>query len=330
MNILVTGSAGYIGASFAYKCLEDGHSVVGIDNYSNSSDKHTKILKAKSKDFMFIEADLSKNISNEIQKNISKKQIDIVVHFAALKSVSESEKLPMKYWDNNVGASINLINILKNLGIKKLIFSSSATVYGDSEIQPVTEECKMSPMSTYGSTKIACEYLFNDACKAGDLDVIHLRYFNPVGALKSVDIYDDPYACPANIMPRLVRTALGIEKHMYIWGNDYGTKDGTGARDYIHIADLVEGHISAMNFLKFSTGSLAFNLGTGNSITVLELIKKFETINNVKIPISFEKRRKGDIPECYADPTRAEMVLKWKTKKSLEEMCESSWMPFKK
>tara|TARA_Y100001935_G_scaffold162201_1_gene133391 strand:+ start:1519 stop:2511 length:993 start_codon:yes stop_codon:yes gene_type:complete len=328
MKILVTGVAGYIGSNFAYKCLTEGHEIFGIDNFSNSTKKNIDILFSKSKKFNFLETDISASSLKEINKFISGKNVDCVVHFAALKSVAESEKDPVHYWDNNLKATINCIKVMRSNNIKKIVFSSSATVYGDNKNQPLIETELLSPISCYGSTKIANEYFLNDVSKTGDIDVVMLRYFNPVGSHSESIIYDDPYASPNNIMPRVLRVALGIEKKIYIWGNDYPTKDGTGARDYIHIEDLVEGHISAMDFIKSFNGSVEFNLGTGNSTTVLELIEKFENVNNVKIPISYQKRRKGDVAECYADPSRAEKILKWKAKNSLEEMCKSSWKPF--
>ena len=329
MKIIVTGSAGYIGGTFCHKLLLAGHEVIGLDNYINSDKKVSNFLLNNFNSYTFHQIDIAKEeISLDEIFGKHKGSIDCVVHFAALKAVEESESKPVKYWENNIFSTLNLIKTMKSHDLRKLIFSSSATVYGNSVNQPISESESLSPISCYGSTKIANEYLLNDVAKTGDIDVVMLRYFNPVGAHSEGIIYDDPYASPNNIMPRVVRVALGIEEQMYIWGNDYPTKDGTGARDYIHIDDLVEGHISAVDFLKTFSGSVELNLGTGNSTTVLELIKKFEIVNNIKIPISFEKRRKGDVAECYADPTKAQKILNWKAKKALEEMCESSWKPF--
>ena len=329
MKIIVTGSAGYIGGTFCHKLLAAGHEVIGLDNYINSDKKVSNFLLNNFNSYTFHQIDIAKEeISLDKVFKRHKGSIDCVVHFAALKAVGESESKPVQYWENNIFSTLNLIKTMKSHNSRKLIFSSSATVYGNSDKQPITESEPLSPISCYGSTKIANEYLLNDVVKTGDIDVVMLRYFNPVGAHSEGVIYDDPYASPNNIMPRVVRVALGIEEQMFIWGNDYSTKDGTGARDYIHIEDLVEGHISAIDFLKTFSGSVALNLGTGNSITVLELIKKFEIVNNLKIPISYGKRRKGDVAECYADPTKAQKILNWKAKKTLEEMCESSWNPF--
>jgi len=329
LKIIVTGSAGYIGGTFCHKLLLSGHEVIGLDNYINSDKKISDFLLNNFNSYTFHQIDIAKE-ETSLNKIFSENQgsIHCVVHFAALKAVGESENEPVRYWENNILSTLNLIKTMKSHNVKKLIFSSSATVYGNNNNQPLTESESLSPISCYGSTKIANEYLLNDVAKAGDIDVVMLRYFNPVGAHSECIIYDDPYASPNNLMPRVIRVALGIEKQMYIWGNDYSTKDGTGARDYIHIEDLVEGHIAAIDFVKTFSGSTAFNLGTGNSITVLELIKKFENINGIKIPISFEKRRKGDVAECYADPTKAQNILNWKAKKTLEEMCKSSWKPF--
>tara|TARA_B100000614_G_C14530137_1_gene486198 strand:+ start:802 stop:1797 length:996 start_codon:yes stop_codon:yes gene_type:complete len=331
LKIIVTGSAGYIGGTFCHKLLAAGHEVIGLDNYINSDKKVSNFLLNNFNSYSFHQIDIAKveNPMDEIFRK-HKGSVDCVVHFAALKAVGESESKPVQYWENNIISTLNLIKAMRSYDMRKLIFSSSATVYGNNANQPLTESESLSPISCYGSTKIANEYLLNDVAKTGDIDVVLLRYFNPVGAHSESIIYDDPYASPNNIMPRVIRVALGIEEQLYIWGNDYPSKDGTGARDYIHIEDLVEGHISAIDFIKTSSGSTAFNLGTGNSITVLELIKKFENVNNIKIPISFEKRREGDVAECYADPAKAQNILKWKAKKTLEEMCKSSWKPFLK
>ena len=331
MKIIVTGSAGYIGGTFCHKLLAAGHEVIGLDNYINSDKKVSNFLLNNFNSYSFHQIDIAKveNPMDEIFRK-HKGSVDCVVHFAALKAVGESESKPVQYWENNIISTLNLIKAMRSYDMRKLIFSSSATVYGNNANQPLTESESLSPISCYGSTKIANEYLLNDVAKTGDIDVVLLRYFNPVGAHSESIIYDDPYASPNNIMPRVIRVALGIEEQLYIWGNDYPSKDGTGARDYIHIEDLVEGHISAIDFIKTSSGSTAFNLGTGNSITVLELIKKFENVNNIKIPISFEKRREGDVAECYADPAKAQKILNWKAKRTLEEMCKSSWKPFVK
>ena len=331
MKIIVTGSAGYIGGTFCHKLLSAGHEVIGLDNYINSDKKVSNFLLNSFNSYTFHQIDIAEeeNSMDEIFSN-HKGSVDCVVHFAALKAVEESESKPVQYWENNIISTLNLIKAMRSYDMRKLIFSSSATVYGNNANQPLTESESLSPISCYGSTKIANEYLLNDVAKTGDIDVVMLRYFNPVGAHSESIIYDDPYASPNNIMPRVIRVALGIEEQLYIWGNDYPSKDGTGARDYIHIEDLVEGHISAIDFIKTSSGSTAFNLGTGNSITVLELIKKFENVNNIKIPISFEKRREGDVAECYADPAKAQKILNWKAKRTLEEMCKSSWKPFLK
>jgi len=331
LKIIVTGSAGYIGATFCHKLLSAGHEVIGLDNYINSDKKVSNFLLNNFNSYTFHQIDLAKEESslNEVFRG-HKGSFDCVVHFAALKAVGESESKPVKYWENNIISTLNLIKAMKSHDVRKLIFSSSATVYGNSDKQPLTESESLFPISCYGSTKIANEYFLNDVAKTGDIDVVMLRYFNPVGAHAESIIYDDPYATPNNIMPRIIRVALGIEEQMYIWGNDYHTKDGTGARDYIHIDDLVEGHISSIDFIKTFSGSAALNLGTGNSITVLELIKEFENVNNIKIPISFESRRDGDVAECYADPAKAEKILNWKANKTLEEMCISSWKPFTK
>ena len=329
MNILVTGSAGYIGATFAFECLNRGYKVIGIDNYLNSTPKNTEILKANFGDFFFIEHDLSKNVTKKLQDCIKDSKIDFVVHFAALKAVGESELQPMLYWENNLKATMNVVNIMLKNKIKKIVFSSSATVYGDSQIQPIKEDFIIKPTSTYGSTKIASEYLLNDLSKTKKIDVVLLRYFNPVGCHAELKIFEDPNGQPNNLMPRIIRTALGLDKTLKIFGKDYDTADGTGERDYIHIQDLVDGHLSALNYLKKSDGCNAFNLGTGKSVSVLELIKNFEIINNTKVATEFISRREGDVDRCYADPAKSSKILKWNAKKNLREMCEDAWLPFK-
>ena len=330
MRLLVTGVAGYIGSSFAYKCLSEGHEVLGVDNFLNSTKRNIEILSNKSTNFSFIKHDLSSNSLTEISKFISNSDIDYLVHFAALKSVSDSEKNPVEYWENNLRATINCVKIMKANNIKKIIFSSSATVYGNSKVQPVNEEADMSSLSAYGSTKIASENFLSDCAKAKLIDLVMLRYFNPVGSHRDHKIFEDPSNEPNNLMPRIVRTALGIDKSLNIFGGDYDTKDGTAERDFIHIDDLIDGHIAAMNYLRKKGGLNIFNLGTGNSVSVKELITKFEKVNNIKIVSKIVERRDGDIEVCYADPAKAKNDLNWEAKKGIDQMCIDSWAPFKK
>ena len=291
MNILVTGGAGYIGGTFAYEALKNNHNVLALDNFSNSKPEQIKKLKSIfNKNFSFHEIDLSIQ-SNELSECLKEFKPDVVVHFAGLKAVGESQSNPIKYWDNNVVSSINLLKAMAENCIKKLIFSSSATVYGDSKLQPIPETADIKSMSVYGSTKIVIERMFSEAASIGKIDVVSLRYFNPVGAHKEKIIFENPFDFPNNLMPRIIRVALGIDEKLEIYGDDYETKDGSGERDYIHILDLINGHFSAINYILEHSGESVFNLGTGTSTSVFELIKTFESVNSLKIPYKISKRR---------------------------------------
>ena len=280
MNILVTGGAGYIGGTFAYEALKNNHNVLALDNFSNSKPEQIKKLKSIfNKNFSFNEIDLSIQ-SNELSECLKEFKPDVVVHFAGLKAVGESQSNPIKYWDNNVVSSINLLKAMAENCIKKLIFSSSATVYGDSKLQPIPETADIKSMSVYGSTKIVIERMFSEAASIGKIDVVSLRYFNPVGAHKEKIIFENPFDFPNNLMPRIIRVALGIDEKLEIYGDDYDTKDGSGERDYIHILDLINGHFSAINYILEHNGESVFNLGTGTSTSVFELIKTFESVNS--------------------------------------------------
>ena len=329
MNILVTGGAGYIGGTFAYEALKNNHNVLALDNFSNSKPEQIKKLKSIfNKNFSFHEIDLSIQ-SNELSECLREFKPDVVVHFAGLKAVGESQSNPIKYWDNNVVSSINLLKAMAENSIKKLIFSSSATVYGDSKLQPIPETADIKSMSVYGSTKIVIERMFSEAASIGKIDVVSLRYFNPVGAHKEKIIFENPFDFPNNLMPRIIRVALGIDEKLEIYGDDYETKDGSGERDYIHILDLINGHFSAINYILEHNGESVFNLGTGTSTSVFELIKTFESVNSLKIPYKISKRRAGDVARCYADPSLALKILNWQTEYNLSEMCMDAWLGVK-
>ncbi len=329
MNILVTGGAGYIGGTFAYEALKNNHNVLALDNFSNSKPEQIKKLKSIfNKNFSFYEIDLSIQ-GNELSKCLKKFKPDVVVHFAGLKAVGESQSNPIKYWDNNVVSSINLLKAMAENSIKKLIFSSSATVYGDSKLQPIPETAGIKSMSVYGSTKIVIEKMFSEAASIGKIDVVSLRYFNPVGAHKEKIIFENPFDFPNNLMPRIIRVALGIDEKLEIYGDDYETEDGSGERDYIHILDLINGHFSAINYILEHNGESVFNLGTGTSTSVFELIKTFESVNSLKIPYKISKRRAGDVARCYADPSLALKELNWQTEYNLSEMCMDAWLGVK-
>ena len=329
MNILVTGGAGYIGGTFAYEALKNNHNVLALDNFSNSKPEQIKKLKSIfNKNFSFNEIDLSIQ-SNELSECLKEFKPDVVVHFAGLKAVGESQSNPIKYWDNNVVSSINLLKAMAENCIKKLIFSSSATVYGDSKLQPIPETADIKSMSVYGSTKIVIERMFSEAASIGKIDIVSLRYFNPVGAHKEKIIFENPFDFPNNLMPKIIRVALGIDEKLEIYGDDYETKDGSGERDYIHILDLINGHFSAINYILEHNGESVFNLGTGTCTSVFELIKTFESVNSLKIPYKISKRRAGDVARCFADPSLALKKLNWQTEYNLSEMCMDAWLGVK-
>ena len=325
MKILVTGSAGYIGGTFSFEALKRGHEIIGIDNFSNSNDRIPKVLEEKFKNtFSFSEIDLAHE-PEKINILMEASDPDVVIHFAGLKAVGESENQPILYWENNLLSSINLLGAMKKTNKSKIVFSSSATVYGSTDVQPINEASQIQSMSTYGSTKIAIEQLLDDAAKAKIADVISLRHFNPVGAHKEKIIFENPFDSPNNLMPRIIRVGLSIDEKISIFGDDYDTRDGTGERDYIHVMDLVDGHFAAIEYVMKSSGSIKVNLGTGKSTTVKELIKTFEDANEMIIPHTIAPRRQGDVGSCYANASLAKKLLGWEAKHSLEEMCKDAW-----
>lgn len=329
MKILVTGGAGYIGGTFSYEALKKNHKVFALDNFSNSKPEQIEKLKRNfKKNFEFSEIDLSRQ-PEQLSDCLKRFKPDMVVHFAGLKAVGESQNNPIKYWDNNVISSVNLIKAMAENKVKKLIFSSSATVYGDCKQQPIPETAEIKSMSVYGSTKIAIERMFSEVASKGIIDVVSLRYFNPVGAHKEKVIYENPFDSPNNLMPRIIRVALGIDHKLEVYGDDYETKDGSGERDYIHILDLINGHFSAIDYILDHKGANIFNLGTGASTSVFQLIKTFESVNSLKIPFKVSKRRSGDVAKCFADPSLAHKKLNWQTEYDLSEMCMDAWQGVK-
>ena len=329
MNLFVTGAAGYIGGTFTYEALKRGYKVVGCDNFANSKPETIeKIKKLFPDNFIFCEVDL-KNI-DDLNKAVENKNISQVIHFAALKSIPESEEFPEKYWENNLDGTANLLNVMKINNIKELIFSSSASVYGQSVNQPITEENKVEPLSVYAQTKASSEELIKKSTAEEALKAISLRYFNPLGAHSDLVIYENPMTKFGNIMPKLIKTFLGIENDFSIFGNDYNTRDGTGERDYLHISDLIEGHFLALSHLKNISNYDVFNLGTGKSITVLELLNTFEKASGIDIQKNFKNRRLGDVDVCYSDSSKSNKILKWSAKKSLLDMCNDSIQSIKK
>lgn len=326
-KVLVTGGAGYIGSHTCVELLNNGREIVVIDNFSNSKPKAIEaIKKITEKDFKFYEMDYLDR--EKLEKVFEENDIDSVINFAGYKAVGESVKKPIEYYTNNVSGALILLDTMKKYGVKKFVFSSSATVYGDPEIIPITEECKTGGTTNpYGTTKLFIEQILKDIYNADNTwDICILRYFNPVGAHESGLIGEEPQGIPNNLMPYVSRVAAGTLKELSVFGNDYDTPDGTGVRDYIHVVDLSIGHIKALDKIdKEGKGLYIYNLGTGTGYSVLDMIKAFERANNVKVPYKIAPRRTGDIAKCYADPKKAEIELGFVATKTLEDMCKDSW-----
>ena len=322
-KILVTGAAGYIGGTFTYEILKRGFEVFGIDNFINSDRKNIDIFLNKYPEkFQFSEINLADDVLN-IKKILNKFNPDFIVHFAGLKSVAESNEMPEKYLANNVGSTKNLLENMKSDVF--FIFSSSATVYGDNSEQPLNESSPIKTTSVYGSTKIKCENLIKHYSVTKGIKSICLRYFNPVGSHEDNIVVEDSYNNPNNLMPKLIQVAMNNTNLIDVYGSDYNTRDGTGERDYIHIIDLIEGHISAMYKVQDIDNIDFFNLGTGVPTSVLEMVKKFNETNGLKVKVNYEERRNGDVAVCYADPNKALKELNWKANLGLERMCKDAW-----
>jgi UDP-glucose 4-epimerase len=323
MTILLTGGTGYIGSHTAAALIESGYDVALLDNLSNSTMDVVKQLETLvGRDVPFLLGDLRN--PGDIELAFMEWDIDCVVHFAGLKAVGESVKMPDLYYANNVGGTTNLIKAMKRHGVKKMVFSSSATVYGDPESSPIDETFPLNAMNPYGKTKLAIERMLQDtAQKDPEWTVTLLRYFNPVGAHKSGLLGENPKGVPNNLMPYIQQVAAGQRDKLSIFGNDYPTTDGTGVRDYIHVCDLAEGHLAALRHL--APGVQIFNLGTGKGASVLEVVEAFETANGVRIPTEFSPRREGDIAICFASTEKAKKELDWEATRSLEDMCKDAW-----
>ena len=323
-KILVTGGAGYIGSHTVLELLNKGYEVVVVDNFSNSSFEGIKrVQKITGKEVIFYEADIRDE--EKMDEIFGAHKIDAVIHFAAYKAVGESCKLPLKYYENNISGTVGLLKIMAKRGVKKIIFSSSATVYGDPERLPLDETCRLSTTNPYGSTKLMMEMIMQDLYKAdNEWNIILLRYFNPVGAHESGLIGEDPKGIPNNLMPFVAQVASGKLSCINVFGNDYDTPDGTGVRDYIHVVDLALGHIAAIEKCNDS-GVHIYNLGTGNGYSVLDMIKAFEKACGKKLPYKICERRSGDIAACYACPDKAKKELGWEAKFGIEEMCADQW-----
>ena len=325
MAILVTGGTGYIGSHTCIELLKAGEDIVVMDNFYNSKPKAVQLIKEISgKDFKFYEADMC-NLA-EMEKIFAENEIEAVIHFAGYKAVAESVREPLMYYRNNLGGTFNLLETMKKYGCKKLIFSSSATVYGIPETVPVDESFPLSAINPYGNTKLIIEDMCRDICHAdSDWSVALLRYFNPIGAHKSGLIGENPNGIPNNLMPYITQTAIGLRKELGIFGNDYDTPDGTGVRDYIHVVDLATGHVAALQAIEKKCGLAIYNLGTGHGYSVLDVVKAFEKANDLKVPYSIKPRRPGDIATCYCNPAKAQKELGWQAKYGIEDMCRDSW-----
>ena len=326
MAILVTGGAGYIGSHTVVELQNAGYDVVVLDNLSNASEKSLeRVSKITGKPVKFYKADiLDRDALNEV---FDKEDIDSCIHFAGLKAVGESVAKPWEYYENNIAGTLTLVDVMRKHNVKNIIFSSSATVYGDPAIIPITEECpKGQCTNPYGWTKSMLEQILTDIQKADpEWNVVLLRYFNPIGAHKSGTIGENPNGIPNNLMPYISQVAVGKLEKLGVFGDDYDTPDGTGVRDYIHVVDLAKGHVKAINYIFSNPGLDVINLGTGVGYSVLDMVKAFGKACGKEIPYEIKPRRAGDIAMCYADPAKAARVLGWKAEKGLDEMCADTW-----
>ena len=329
MKVLVTGGAGYIGSHTCVSLLESGYEVVIVDNLVNSKQEAVRrVEEIAGKKVAFYEKDVcDKQAMEEI---FNKENIGAVIHFAGLKAVGESVRLPLRYYQNNLTSTLVLLEVMKEHGVHNLVFSSSATVYGDPATVPITEEFPLSTTNPYGSTKLMIEMILKDIAKADpEFNPILLRYFNPIGAHESGRIGEDPNGIPNNLVPYITQVAIGKLEKLRVFGDDYPTPDGTGVRDYIHVVDLAEGHVAALKLFgedgKANCGLRIYNLGTGKGYSVLDMVKAFGKAVGRPIPYEIVARRPGDIPACYADCTKAKKELHWEAKKTLDDMCADSW-----
>lgn len=326
MSVLVTGGAGYIGSHTVVELLNRGEKIIIVDNFSNSKPEMLdKIRKITNKDFKFYEVDLldRENLDKVFAEN---PDIESVIHFAGLKAVGESVAKPIEYYHNNITGTLILLDIMKKYSCKKIVFSSSATVYGDPATVPIKEDFPLSTTNPYGSTKLMIEQILRDVyISDNDWSIILLRYFNPIGAHESGLIGENPNGIPNNLLPYINQVACGKLECLSVFGNDYDTVDGTGVRDYIHVVDLAKGHLKALDKARNSNGVEAYNLGTGTGYSVLQIVKAFEDATGVEVKYKIVERRPGDIATCYADSTKAKNELGWTAEKGIEEMCKDAW-----
>lgn len=326
MNILLTGGAGYIGSHTIIELDKAGHNVVVVDNFVNSQlEALRRVEKIIGKSVSFIEADCRDR--EAMDKVFANNKIDAVINFAGLKAVGESVAKPLEYYENNMNGVFVLVDVMRKHGCKNIIFSSSATVYGDPAIIPITEECPKGVCTNpYGWTKSMLEQVLMDVQKADpEWNVVLLRYFNPIGAHESGLIGENPNGIPNNLMPYITQTAIGMRKELGVFGNDYDTHDGTGVRDFIHVVDLAYGHVCALKAILDNRGLSIYNLGTGQGYSVLDVVKAFEKVNGLKVPYTIKPRRAGDIATCYCNPAKAKLELNWEAQLNIEDMCRDSW-----
>ena len=327
MKILVTGGAGFIGSHTVIELCQAGHTPVVVDNLSNSSREALRRAgEIAGTEIPFYEADIRDRAALE-RVFEAEGAFDACIHFAGLKAVGESVEKPWEYYENNIGGTLVLVDVMRRHGCKNIIFSSSATVYGDPAQIPITEACPKSHCTNpYGQTKSMLEEIFTDIQKADpEWNIVLLRYFNPIGAHPSGRIGEDPQGIPNNLMPYITQTAVGKRKELAVFGNDYPTPDGTGIRDYIHVVDLAAGHVAALQAIERRCGLAIYNLGTGRGYSVLEVVKAFEKASGITIPYRIAPRRPGDIAECWSDPTKAARELGWKAKYDIDAMCRDAW-----
>lgn len=323
-QILVTGAAGYIGSHTCLELLNSGYDVVAVDDLCNSKEESLRRVRQLSgKEFKFYKCDVTD--ASALDKVFDSSKIDALIHFAGLKAVGESVEKPLEYYRNNLGATMTVLASMQRHGVKQIVFSSSATVYGVPDKNPIAEDSPLGCSNPYGWTKFMSEQILRDAANADkSLSVLLLRYFNPIGAHSSGLLGDDPNGIPNNLLPYITQVASGRREFLNIFGNDYPTKDGTGVRDYIHVTDLAMGHIAALRYAAAQPGVEVVNLGTGHGYSVLEVVNAYEKASGVKIPYKIVQRRPGDISECYADPSKAKTILRWSAEKTLAEMCQSA------
>ncbi|MGT2772158.1 UDP-glucose 4-epimerase GalE [Streptococcus marimammalium] len=324
-TILVTGGAGYIGSHTCIQLLNQGYDIVVIDNLYNASSKSLEVVKKiTGKSLTFYKGDIRNE--KKLQEIFENHEFSAVIHFAGLKAVGESSEIPLDYYDNNISGTLTLLRVMKKNGCQNIIFSSSATVYGDPETVPIREDFPLSVTNPYGRTKLMLEDIFKDLYASDKTwNIVLLRYFNPIGAHKSGDIGEDPSGIPNNLLPYVSQVAVGNLQYVGVFGDDYNTPDGTGVRDYIHVVDLANGHVAALKKLEPKSGLNIYNLGTGKGYSVLEIINTMSKVVGKEIPFRILPRRKGDIAKCYADSSKAKKELKWQAKYDIVRMCEDSW-----